>query len=31
MTIFGVATALQRSPDVTQAFQELGMRSPAMA
>ncbi|MBP1317619.1 allantoinase PuuE [Herbaspirillum huttiense F1] len=24
MTIFGVATALQRSPDVTQAFQELG-------
>ena len=24
MTIFGVAMALQRSPDVTQAFQELG-------
>lgn len=24
MTIFGVATALQRSPDVSQAFQELG-------
>ncbi|MBN9355953.1 MAG: allantoinase PuuE [Herbaspirillum huttiense] len=24
MTIFGVATALQRSPEVTQAFQELG-------